>query len=624
MMKIRTLAELEQLKEKAKAEAAQKEKIVIVCGGTGCLSYGSADLAQALERKIKEQKLNVKVALKLSGCHGFCERGPIVLIEPDGIYYQRVGRRDKVKAAEDIVGMTLQQGRMIEAFLYQDPVSKEKITDYNKIPFYARQKRIALRNSGRINPAEIEDYIAANGYAALGKALKIKPEEIIELVKASGLRGRGGGGYPTGRKWESTRQAEGTVKYIICNGDEGDPGAFMDRSIMEGDPHTVLEGMIIAAFAIASGKAPANGYIYVRHEYPLAVRNLTRAIEQAREYGFLGKDIMGSGFDFEIRINRGGGAFVCGESSALMRSLEGRVGEPRAKYIHATDKGLWDQPTNLNNVETYACIPEIMNQGANWFAGIGTKGSKGTKVFSLVGKVNNTGLVEVPMGIPLKEIVFDIGGGIRKGKKFKAVQTGGPSGGVIPEKMIDLLVDFDELTRVGSMMGSGGLIVMDENDCMVDVAQYFVKFLEEESCGKCVPCREGLRRMKQIFERITSGQGAMNDLAMLEEISEAMQLGSLCALGQTAANPVMSTLNYFREEYEAHIQNKKCPAGVCTALIQYSVDQKECTGCQLCEKNCPTGAISGGKKKPHKINLKKCIKCGICYDVCKFDAVVRK
>lgn len=623
-MKINSLADLEKVKAQAKAGLAGVEKTVIVCGGTGCLSYGSAELAKEIEKQIKAKKIRAKVLLKMSGCHGFCERGPIVVIEPEGVYYQRVGRRDKEKAALDIVEQTLVQGQLIDEFLYQDPVSKQKIVDYVKIPFYARQKRIALRNSGKIDPSNIEEYIAADGYTALAKALNMKPEQIIEEIKKSGLRGRGGGGYPTGRKWESTRKAEGKVKYIICNGDEGDPGAFMDRSVMEGDPHTVLEGMIIAAYAISSGKAPASGYIYVRHEYPLAVKNLTKAIEQAREYGLLGKNIMGSGFDFDIRINRGGGAFVCGESSALMRSLEGKVGEPRAKYIHATDKGLWDEPTNLNNVETYACVPEIINKGADWFASIGTKGSKGTKVFSLVGKVNNTGLVEVPMGIPLREIVFDIGGGIRRGKKFKAVQTGGPSGGVIPEKLMDIPVDFDELTRVGSMMGSGGLIVMDENDCMVDVAQYFVRFLEEESCGKCVPCREGLRRLREIFARITGGRGVMEDLILLEELGMAMKLGSLCGLGQTAANPVLSTLKYFREEYEAHIKERRCPAGVCVELIQYSIDAKKCTGCQLCAKNCPTGAATGEKKKPHKIDLKKCIKCGICYDVCKFDAVVRK
>jgi len=623
MMKVKSIEVLKQMQDRIRAESAEKEKVVIVCGGTGCLSYGSAELAEAIGKKIKEKKLNVKVALKLSGCHGFCERGPIVYIVPDGIYYQRVGRKDQEKDAEELVETTLVQGQIVERFVYQDPINKEKVVDYLKIPFYAKQKRIALRNNGRIDPNQIEDYLAEGGYQALAKALKMKPEEIIDWVKRSGLRGRGGGGFPTGRKWESTRKAEGSVKYIICNGDEGDPGAFMDRSIMEGDPHSVLEGMIIGAYAISFGKAPAQGYIYVRHEYPLAVKNLTKAIAQAKEYGFLGENIFGSGFSFDIKINRGGGAFVCGESSALMRSLEGKAGEPRAKYVHATDKGLWDQPTNLNNVETWTCVPEIINRGPEWFASIGTEGSKGTKVFSLVGKVNNTGLVEVPMGTKLGEIVFEIGGGIRGGKKFKAVQTGGPSGGVIPESLIDLPVDFDALTEVGSMMGSGGLIVMDENDCMVDVAQYFVRFLEEESCGKCVPCREGLRRMREIFERITTGKGSEEDIALLEELGEAMRLGSLCGLGQTAPNPVLSTIKYFREEYEAHIRKKKCPAGVCIELITYSIDPEKCTGCMLCAKNCPTGAAKGEKKKAHMIDKKLCIKCGICYDVCKFDAVKR-
>ena len=624
MKKLRSKQEFEKLKEEIKAHSTAKVKTVIVCGGTGCLSNGSAELAEIIRKKIRQKRLKARVELKMSGCHGFCERGPIVVIEPEGIFYQRVGRRNKEKDAEDLVELTLRQGKIVDRFVYQEPSTKEKITDYFKIPFYAKQKRIVLRNNGIIDPTNIEDYIACGGYSALVKALEMAPEEIIEWVKRSGLRGRGGGGFPTGRKWESCRNASGNIKYILCNGDEGDPGAFMDRSIMEGDPHSVLEGMIIGAYAISSGVAPAQGYIYVRHEYPLAVKNLSIAIQQAREYGFLGKDILGSGFSFDIRINRGGGAFVCGESSALMRSLEGKAGEPRAKYIHATEKGLWGQPTNLNNVETWTCIPEIINKGPEWFASIGTEGSKGTKVFSLVGKVNNTGLVEVPMGITLREMVFEIGGGIKGGKKFKAVQTGGPSGGVIPESLLDLPVDFDELTKVGSMMGSGGMIVMDENDCMVDVARYFVKFLEEESCGKCVPCREGLRRMREILERICQGKGREGDIELLEELGEAMKLGSLCGLGQTAANPVLSTIRYFREEYEAHIKKKKCPAGVCIDLITYSIDPKKCTGCHLCAMRCPTGAAKGTKKKPHKIDTKLCIKCGICYDVCKFDAVKRK
>ena len=452
----------------------------------------------------------------------------------------------------------------------------------------------------------------------------MKPEEIIDWIKKSGLRGRGGGGFATGKKWDSVRNAEGEVRYILCNGDEGDPGAFMDRSLMESDPHSIIEGQIIAAYAIAWNKSRSEGYIYVRNEYPLAVKNLTIALEQARKHGFLGRNIMGSGFEFDIRINRGGGAFVCGESSALMRSLEGKAGEPRQKYIHASDKGLWDQPTNLNNVETYACVPEIVNKGWEWFSKIGTKGSKGTKVFSLVGKVKNSGLVEVPMGISLKDMVHKIGGGIKGDRKFKAVQTGGPSGGVIPESLINLQVDFDELTRVGSMMGSGAMIVMDERDCMVDIALYYVKFLEEESCGKCVPCREGLRRMKQILVRITEGKGTMEDIATLEELGQAMQIGSMCGLGQSAPNPVLSTIKYFRKEYEQHIQEKRCYAGVCTSLISFMIDPAKCTGCHLCEVQCPTGAAKGEKKKPHSINMDLCIKCGICYDVCKDNAVLKK
>ena len=620
MKRLSSLAELEKLRKKIVSKQ-KREKITIVTSvGTCGLARGAGEVADAIVKELKRNNLQNEVSLRTTGCHGFCEIEPIVVIYPEGILYQKVQAED----VKEIIFETVLKKKILEKFLYTDPLTGEKIAYEKEIPFYKKQYRLLLNNNHLIDPYKIEDYIALGGYSALGKALfKMKPEEIIDWVKRSGLRGRGGGGFPTGRKWESTRRAEGSVKYIICNGDEGDPGAFMDRSIMEGEPHSVLEGMIIGAYAISFGRAQAQGYIYVRHEYPLAVKNLTQAITQAKEYGFLGENILGSGFSFDIKINRGGGAFVCGESSALMRSLEGKAGEPRAKYVHATDKGLWDQPTNLNNVETWACVPEIINRGPEWFASIGTEGSKGTKVFSLVGKVNNTGLVEVPMGTKLREIVFDIGGGIRGGKKFKAIQTGGPSGGVIPEQLIDLPVDFDALTEVGSMMGSGGLIVMDENDCMVDVAQYFVKFLEEESCGKCVPCREGLRRMREIFERITSAKGTEQDLVLLEELGEAMKLGSLCGLGQTAPNPVLSTLKYFREEYEAHIREKKCPAGVCIELISYSIDPKKCTGCMLCAKNCPTGAAQGEKKKPHKIDKKLCIKCGICYDVCKFDAVKR-
>ncbi len=622
--RIKSAKGLAGLQDKLLSAQDPNKTVITVCGGTGCLSNGAAELADALKKAISAKRLKNKVEMKISGCHGLCERGPVVTVEPADIFYQQVGRKNRDKDVSEIVELTLKKGEVVERLLYKDPVSKQKIVHYQEIPFYAKQERIALRNNGKIAPDNIEDYLTAGGYSGLAKALGMNPEEIIEWIDRSGLRGRGGGGFPVSRKWLSCRRAAGKVHYIVCNGDEGDPGAFMDRSIMEGDPHSVLEGMIIGAYAIAGGVSPAEGYIYVRNEYPLAVKNLRVAIEQARSYGFLGKNILGSGFDFDIRINRGGGAFVCGESSALMRSLEGRVGEPRAKYIHTTEHGLHEEPTNLNNVETWVCVPQIIEKGPEWFASIGTEGSKGTKVFSLVGKVNNTGLVEVPMGITIREIVEDIGGGIRGGKKFKAVQTGGPSGGCIPERLADLPIDFDTLTEAGSMMGSGGMIVMDENDCMVDVARYFVKFLEEESCGKCVPCREGLRRMKQILTRICEGHGKDEDIGLLEELCETMRLGSLCALGQTAPNPVLSTIRYFRDEYEAHIRKKRCPAGVCKELITYSIDAKKCTGCQLCATNCPTGAVKGAKKKTHKIDPKKCIKCGICYDVCKFDAVLRK
>ncbi|MCD4810342.1 MAG: 4Fe-4S binding protein, partial [Methanosarcinales archaeon] len=481
--------------------------------------------------------------------------------------------------------------------------------------------RLILGNNSKIDPHSIEDYIAIGGYSALAKVLGgMQPMDVVDEIKNSGIRGRGGGGFPTGRKWESTRNAQGDIKYVICNADEGDPGAFMDRSILEGNPHSVLEGMIIGAYAIGSNE----GYVYVRNEYPLALKNINLAIKQARETGLLGDNILGSGFNFDLKVNRGGGAFVCGESTALMASLEGKTGEPRAKYIHTSDKGLWDRPSNLNNVETWANIPLIINNGADWYSAIGTESSKGTKVFSLVGKINNTGLVEVPMGMTLREIIFDIGGGIPDGKAFKAVQTGGPSGGCIPESLIDLPVDYDRLTEVGSMMGSGGMIVMDEDTCMVDVARYFINFLMEESCGKCVPCREGLLRMGEILTDITEGRGRMEDLDLIQDLSEVLKDASLCGLGQTAPNPVMSTLKYFRDEYEAHIKDHKCPAGVCTELITYSIDAGNCTGCGLCLKKCPAEAITGETKQPHVLDTGKCIKCGICYDVCKFDAVIKE
>ena len=617
MEKIKTPKELEKLRQEILAGQKKDAIEVTVCGGTGCLSNGSEQVAAAISEEMKKQGLNGKAVLKKTGCHGFCERGPLVTINPMDIFYQRVAVND----AADIVSETLIKGKTVERLLYVDPVSQKKIARHDEIPFYKHQFRIALRNNGRIDPTDIRAYIVNGGYAGLAKAVtSMTPVEIIATVEKSGLRGRGGGGFPAGKKWRSCREAKGDVRYLVCNGDEGDPGAFMDRSIMEGDPHSVIEGMIIAAFAIGSHQ----GYIYVRNEYPLAVKNLGIALEQAREYGFLGKNIFNSGFDFEIRVNRGGGAFVCGESSALMASLEGRAGEPRAKYIRSVERGLWDKPTNLNNVETYANVPEIIARGADWFASYGTAGSKGTKVFSLVGKVKNTGLVEVPMGITLRDIIFKIGGGILNDREFKAVQTGGPSGGCIPKSLIDMPVDFDELTKAGSMMGSGGMIVMDDTDCMVDVAKYFTKFLEEESCGKCTPCREGTRRMKEILIDISEGRGTEESIPVLEDLAEALTLGSLCALGSTAANPFLSTLRHFRNEYEAHIRERRCPAGVCKELITYQILEDVCTGCHRCFRECPQQAVSGEVKKPHQIDKDKCIKCGICFDVCKFNAVAKK
>jgi NADH-quinone oxidoreductase subunit F len=572
---------------------------------------------KAFREEVERQGLRGRIEIRESGCHGFCERGPLVVIRPQKIFYPLVKPED----IPEIISETAVNGRVIDKLLYINPSTGEKLIHEDEVPFYKLQKRIIFGNNGEIDPTNIEDYLAIGGYGALAKALStMTPDQIIEEIKTSGLRGRGGGGFPTGVKWETCRHAKGEIKYIICNADEGDPGAYMDRSVLEGNPHSVLEGMVIGAFAIGSHE----GYIYVRNEYPLAVRNFRKALEDATAYGFLGENILGSGFNFTVKVNRGGGAFVCGESTALVASLEGKIGEPRAKYIHTVEKGLHGMPSNLNNVETWANVPLIINRGAKWYSGIGTEGSKGTKIFSLVGKINNTGLVEVPMGMTLREIINGIGGGIPGGKRFKAVQTGGPSGGCLPERLLDLPVDFDRLTEVGSMMGSGGMIVMDEDTCMVDVAKYFLTFLEEESCGKCVPCREGIRRMREVLEEITQGNGREGDIELLEDISFTLTEGALCALGSTAANPVMSTIRYFRDEYEAHIRDKKCPAGVCSTLIQYFIDPEKCTGCTRCVKTCPVEAIAGERKMPHRIDLEKCIKCGSCYDVCKFSSVIRK
>jgi len=553
--KLKSPTELETLRKSIAVKRKPEKTVVAICNGTGCHAHGCTAVTEAFRKEVKKQKLGNKVDIRATGCHGFCERGPLVVIKPDDILYQRV----RVKDAPDILTETVGKSNTIERLLYTDRKSGSKIAYEHDVPFYKLQKRLVFGNNGSIDPTSIEDYLAVGGYAALAKALKMKSEAVIDEVKKSGLRGRGGGGFPTGTKWESTHNAEGDTRYVICNADEGDPGAYMDRSLVEGNPHSVLEGMIIGAYAIGSNQ----GYIYIRNEYPLAVEHVRKAIEQAEAIGLLGKNILGSGFSFDIRINRGGGAFICGESTALMASLEGRVGEPRAKYIHTSEQGLWGKPTNLNNAETWANVPLIINNGAAWYSKIGTKNSKGTKIFSLVGNITNTGLVEVPMGITLREIVFDLGGGIPKNRNFKAVQTGGPSGGVIPESLLDLPVDFDELTNAGSMMGSGGMIVMDDKTCMVEIARYFVSFLEGESCGKCLPCREGLQHMREILNRVTEGKGKTADINLLEELSAMLQDACLCALGQQAPNPVLSTLKHFRDEYEIHIKQKKCPAGVC-------------------------------------------------------------
>ena len=613
MRRITSVADLEALRRKLQEKYRAEKLRIIVCGGTGCRSSKSMEVVEAFKKEIESLGLENKVDLKVSGCHGFCERGPIVVIYPEQIFYQRVKPKDVPEILE-----RLTRGEVVDRLLYEDPNTGRKIKHVYEIPFYAKQKRIVLSKNGLIDPTSIEDYIAAGGYKALSKALQMKPEEIIEEIKKSGLRGRGGAGFPTGKKWEITRMQKSDVKYIICNCDEGDPGAYMDRSVLEGNPHSVIEGMIIGAYAIGANK----GWIYVRHEYPLAVKHATLAVHQARELGLLGENILGSGFSFDIEIVKGAGAFVCGEETALLQSIEGKRPSPRQRPPYPAQQGLFGKPTCINNVKTWANVAYIIERGADWFSSIGTRTSKGTKVFSLVGKVKNSGLVEVPMGITLRELVYDIGGGAPDGKKVKAVQIGGPSGGCIPEELFDLPIDYESLTEAGSMMGSGGVIVMDENTCMVDTAKYFMKFLKDESCGKCVSCREGTQRMYEILSDITEGKASEEDLQLLEELANVVKDASLCGLGQTAPNPVLTTLRYFREEYLAHIREKRCPAGVCKALIKYTIDPEKCTGCDACRINCPVGAITGKPKEPHSIIQEKCIKCGICRDVCKFGAVI--
>ena len=592
---------------------------VLICGGTGCTSSGSVAVREAMAKELELAGLSDEVKIVQTGCFGLCANGPIMIIYPEGTFYSHV----KVDDVKEIVEEHLLKGRLVERLLHKetDEGVTETVHSLSDTKFYKKQHRVALRNCGVINPESIDEYIGTDGYQALGKVLtEMKPQEVIDTILASGLRGRGGAGFPTGRKWQFAADQPAGKKYVVCNADEGDPGAFMDRSVLEGDPHAVLEAMAIAGYAIGADE----GYIYVRAEYPIAVQRLTIAINQAREYGLLGKDIFGTGFNFDITLRLGAGAFVCGEETALLASIEGKRGEPHPRPPFPAVKGLFGKPTIINNVETLANIAQIINKGADWFASMGTEKSKGTKVFALGGKITNTGLVEIPMGTTLREIIEDIGGGIPNGKKFKAAQTGGPSGGCIPASLIDTPIDYDNLLAIGSMMGSGGLIVMDEDNCMVDIAKFFLEFTVDESCGKCVPCRTGTRRLLEILEKITSGNGEMEDLDKLEELCHYIKSTSLCGLGQTAPNPVVSTLRYFRDEYIAHIVDKKCPAGVCEKLLHYHIDAEKCRGCTACARQCPTNAISGAVRTPNTIDPAKCIKCGACMATCKFGAIYKQ
>ncbi|RTZ97453.1 MAG: NADH-quinone oxidoreductase subunit F [Deltaproteobacteria bacterium] len=618
MSQINSPAELDAFRKGILAKRDPETPCISICAGAGCIASGADEVIAAFEAEIGAQGLAANVVTKGTGCPGFCERGPIVVIYPEEICYLGVTAED----VPEIITETIKEKRVVDRLLFEDPATGEKAVHESDIPFYRNQERNVICNNIKIDSKSIDDYLALDGYSALAKALTgMTDEEVLEEVKKSNLRGRGGAGFPAGIKWEGSRNAAEKTKYVIVNADEGDPGAFMDRALLEGNPHSILEGLIIGGYAIGAHE----GYIYVRQEYPLAVENITLAIEQAGAYGLIGKNILGSGFDFKVIVHQGAGAFVCGESTALMTALEGRVGEPRPKYVRSNIKGLWNRPSVLNNVETWANVPLIINKGADWFTQIGTEGSKGTKIFSLVGKINNTGLVEVPMGISLKDIIFKIGGGIPNGKAFKAVQTGGPSGGCIPADQLDLEVGFDELTRAGSMMGSGGMIVMDEDTCMVDVARYFINFLTDESCGKCVPCREGLRQMHKILTDITEGNGKEGDIERLEQLAEAAREASLCALGKSAPNPFFSTLRYFRDEYEAHIREKRCPALSCKELIAYYIDPDKCRACMICARKCPVNAIEGGKKTIHVVDQEKCTRCGTCFEVCpaRFNAVTK-
>jgi len=614
MPRMESVDHLTEYRRRLRAQRDPNQLQILVCSGPGCLPLGSEELAAAFAQALKDKGLDGKVILKSTGCHGLCAKGVRVLIRPQEITYQRVTPQD----VAEIIDTTIVNGGVVERLLHEDPATGQKCTHKSEIPFYQAQNPLVLRKLDVIDPESLDDYLVLGGYRSLRKILfQMTPEEVIDTVERSGLRGRGGAGFLTGRKWRLCRNAPGEVKFVVCNGDEGDPGAFMDRAVMEGDPHAVIEGMIIGAYAIGA----KTGYIYVRHEYPLAVKRLTKAIQQARDFGFLGKNILRSHFSFDIKINQGAGAFVCGEETALMASIMGGIGEPMPRPPYPAQQGLFAAPTVINNVETWANVPEIINMGAEWFAAQGTDKSKGTKVFSLVGAVNHTGLVEVPMGTSLRRMIFELGGGIPGGRDFKAVQTGGPSGGCIPAQFLDMPVDYDSLQEVGSIMGSGGMIVMDTSSCMVDVARYFINFLYQESCGKCTPCREGLRQMLHILSEITSGRGEEQHLTMMEDLCTVLKDAALCGLGQSAANPVLSTLKYFREEYEHHIRDKKCPAKVCRPLLRYTIDPEACTGCLACVRECPVGAISGLKKEAQEIDQDICIRCGLCFDACQFEAV---